>query len=158
MKKHELQPIFTELGLFKDSASALKGSPKPSQYKNKRRHWCLCLIEHSKSIAHCWGSTQGNLCRPCSLLILLLLMIGNSVWTSTFSPGSLKPWMQLMWQSSCGKGGCGCLFININGLVLLFSTVRFLMCPQIACLRRGIVTLITFVWLFSIVCQFKGLA
>ena len=26
------------------------------------------------------------------------------------------------------------------------------MCPQIACLRRGIVALITFVWLFSTVC------
>ena len=31
MKRCELQPIFTELRLFKDSASALRGSPQPSQ-------------------------------------------------------------------------------------------------------------------------------
>ena len=32
MKRCELQPIFTELRLFKDSAAALRGSPQPSQY------------------------------------------------------------------------------------------------------------------------------
>ena len=30
--KRELQPIFTELRLFKDFAAALRGSPQPSQY------------------------------------------------------------------------------------------------------------------------------
>ena len=35
--------------------------------------------------------------------------------------------------------------------VWLFSTVYFQMCPQIACPRRGIVTLVAFVWLFSTV-------
>ena len=36
--------------------------------------------------------------------------------------------------------------------VQLFSTVCFQMCPQIACLKRGKVTLVAFVWLFPVVC------
>ena len=33
----------------------------------------------------------------------------------------------------------------------LFSTVRFQMPPQMACLRRGIITLVALIWLFSTV-------
>ena len=44
--------------------------------------------------------------------------------------------------------------IHIDCICLTFLHCAFLMCPQIACLRRGIVTLITFV--FSTVCLFKG--
>ena len=36
--------------------------------------------------------------------------------------------------------------------VWLFPAVCFQMCPQIACLRRGIITLVAFVWLFSAMC------
>ena len=36
--------------------------------------------------------------------------------------------------------------------VWLFSTVRFQMCPQSACIRRCKVTLVAFIWLFSTVC------
>ena len=39
----------------------------------------------------------------------------------------------------------GCIF-------LLFSIVYFKMCPQIACPKRCIVTLVTFVWLSPVVC------
>ena len=39
----------------------------------------------------------------------------------------------------------GCIFFT-------FSTVSFQMCPQMACLRRCIVTLVAFIWLFSTVC------
>ena len=41
---------------------------------------------------------------------------------------------------------------HIGYIFLLFSTVRFKMCPQIACLRHGKVTLVAFVRLFSTVC------
>ena len=41
---------------------------------------------------------------------------------------------------------------HIGYIFLLFSTVRFKMCPQIACLRRVKVTLVAFVRLFSTVC------
>ena len=46
------------------------------------------------------------------------------------------------------------IHIHIDCICLTFLHCAFLMCPQIACLRRGIVTLITFV--FSTVCLFKG--
>ena len=42
--------------------------------------------------------------------------------------------------------------VTLIAFVWLFSTVRLQMSPQIACLRRGIVALIAFVWLFSTVC------
>ena len=41
--------------------------------------------------------------------------------------------------------------ITLVTFVWLFSTVHFQMCPQMACLRRCIVTLVAFVWLFSTV-------
>ena len=42
--------------------------------------------------------------------------------------------------------------VTLVAFVWLFSTVCFQMCPQIACLRRGKVTLVAFVQLFSAVC------
>ena len=41
--------------------------------------------------------------------------------------------------------------VTLITFVWFFSTVRFQMCPQIACLKRCKVTLIAFVWLFSTV-------
>ena len=41
--------------------------------------------------------------------------------------------------------------VTMIAFVRLFSTVRFQMWPQIACMRRGKVTLVAFVWLFSAV-------
>ena len=41
--------------------------------------------------------------------------------------------------------------VTLAAFVWLFSAVRFQMCPQSACLRGCIVTLIAFVWLFSTV-------
>ena len=42
--------------------------------------------------------------------------------------------------------------ITLVTFVWLFSNVYFQMCPQSACLRGWIVTLVAFVWLFSTVC------
>ena len=42
--------------------------------------------------------------------------------------------------------------ISLLAFVRFLSTVRFQMCPQMTCLRRGIVTLVAFVWFFSTVC------
>ena len=39
--------------------------------------------------------------------------------------------------------------VTLVAFVWLFSTVRFQMSPQISCLRRCIVALVAFVWLFS---------
>ena len=41
--------------------------------------------------------------------------------------------------------------VTLVAFVWLFSTVRFQMCPQMACPRRSKVTLVAFVWLVSIV-------
>ena len=41
--------------------------------------------------------------------------------------------------------------VTLVAFVWLFSTVCFQMCPQIACQRWGIVTLVASVWLFSAV-------
>ena len=41
--------------------------------------------------------------------------------------------------------------VALVAFIRLFSTVRFQMSPQITCLNRGKVTLATFVWLFSTV-------
>ena len=41
--------------------------------------------------------------------------------------------------------------VTLVTFMWLFSTVFFQMCPQIACLRGCIVTLVAFVWLFSTV-------
>ena len=41
--------------------------------------------------------------------------------------------------------------VTLVASVWFFSTVRFQMFPQIACLKTGIVTLIAFVWFFSTV-------
>ena len=41
--------------------------------------------------------------------------------------------------------------VTLVAFVWLFSTVRFQMLPQMACTRRGIVTLVAFLWLFSTV-------
>ena len=41
--------------------------------------------------------------------------------------------------------------VTLVTFVLLFSSVRFQMCPQIACLRGCIITLVAFVWLFPTV-------
>ena len=43
---------------------------------------------------------------------------------------------------------------KVKSHLLLVNTVRFQMSPQIACLRRGIVTLVAFVWLFAL-CVYK---
>ena len=42
--------------------------------------------------------------------------------------------------------------VTLVTFVWFFSTVRFQMRPQMACLRGCIVTLVAFVWLFSTVC------
>ena len=42
--------------------------------------------------------------------------------------------------------------ITLGAFVWLFSTVRFQMCPQIACMGGCILTLVALVWLFSTVC------
>ena len=41
--------------------------------------------------------------------------------------------------------------VTLATFVWFFSTVSSQVCPQISCLRRGIVTLATFVWFFSTV-------
>ena len=41
--------------------------------------------------------------------------------------------------------------VTLIAFVWLFSTVNFHMCPQISWVRRGVVTLVAFVWLFSTV-------
>ena len=41
--------------------------------------------------------------------------------------------------------------VALVAFVWLFSTVHFQMCPQIACLRGRVITLVAFVWLFSAV-------
>ena len=41
--------------------------------------------------------------------------------------------------------------VTMSAFVWFFSTVRFQMCPQMACPRGCIVTLVAFVWLFSTV-------
>ena len=46
---------------------------------------------------------------------------------------------------------CASSYVSLVEFVCLFSTVRFQMFPQIACLRRCITTLVAFVWLFSAV-------
>ena len=54
-------------------------------------------------------------------------------------------------QSKQSHTGCICLtfphcaFSDVSSFVRLFSTVRYQMCPQMDCLRRGIVTLVAFV-------------
>ena len=42
--------------------------------------------------------------------------------------------------------------VTLVAFVWLFSTVHFRMYPQIACIRGCIVTLVAFIWLFSTVC------
>ena len=41
--------------------------------------------------------------------------------------------------------------LTLVAFVWLFSTMHFQMSPQVACTRRGIITLVAFVWLFSTV-------
>ena len=45
----------------------------------------------------------------------------------------------------------GCIVSHTGCICSVFSTVHFEMSPQIACIRRGIITLAAFVWLFSTV-------
>ena len=47
----------------------------------------------------------------------------------------------------------GSMYSHTGCICLIFSTVGFQMCPQIACLRRYIITLVAFVW-FSPFCVF----
>ena len=43
---------------------------------------------------------------------------------------------------------------HIGSIFWLFSAVYFQMCPQMACMRRGIITLIAFMWLYGMVSRF----